>query len=236
MKTSQIVFRSVAFLLLGVVSGGSFAADAAGNVTQLSGTLSVQKPDGTVKILSQKSDVAAGDVLATEKDSYAQVNFTDGSQATLRPNSTLKIEAYRFNREQPQADNLVFRLLKGGLRTLTGLVGKRGNQDAYRINTATATIGIRGSMGDTLACPCPGTTPTSDKLNDGVYQKTYQGGYIMSNEGGQQLIGEGELGFVKDRLTPPVKIPDPGTGLNAQIDTGKSRVVGGGGGGDCAVR
>ena len=36
---------------------------------------------------------------------------------TMRPNTRMKIEAYAFNKEQPNADNAFFRLLRGGLRT-----------------------------------------------------------------------------------------------------------------------
>jgi len=101
------------------------AAGGAGQVQHLSGTLSVQRPDGSMRILAQKSDVQPGDTLSTQRDSYAQINFTDGSSMTMRPNTQMKIEDYRFVQDQPQGDNAFFRLLKGGLRTVTGLVGKR---------------------------------------------------------------------------------------------------------------
>ncbi|HEX6827649.1 MAG TPA: hypothetical protein VF104_01585, partial [Burkholderiales bacterium] len=97
----------------------------------------------------------------------------------------------------------------------TGLIGKRGNQDAYRIGTTTATIGIRGSSGDTLECSggCPGTTPTSDKLKPGVYHATYIGAYIMSNEQGQQTVGVGQFGFAAPGLPPTLLPADPGLNL-----------------------
>ena len=40
----------------------------------------------------------------------------------------MKLEQYQFDKDKPQADNLGMRLLKGGLRSVTGLIGKRGNQ------------------------------------------------------------------------------------------------------------
>lgn len=184
-----------------------------GSVAHLSGTLSVKKADGTIKILSLKSDVAAGDVLTTEKKSYAQINFADGSQMTLRPNSQIKIEAFKFAQAQPNADNAIFRLLKGGMRTVTGLIGKRGNRDSYRIRTATATIGIRGSSGDTLTCPCPGVTDTSDGLAPGDYHATYTGAYVMQTSAGELTVGEGQFAFVPDNKTLPRLLPkDPGMG------------------------
>jgi hypothetical protein len=108
------------------------------------------------------------------------------------------------------------RLLKGGLRTVTGLIGRRGNQNAYRIGTSTATIGIRGSSGDTLDCTlgCDGVTDTGAKLEKGVYHTTYTGAYIIQNEGGTQIVSEGQFGFARDISTAPELLrTDPGLGL-----------------------
>lgn len=240
MNTFKSVFVQAGFLLLALFSTTALAAGA-GTVAHLSGTLSVQRPDGSVRILSQKSEVFPGDVLTTQRDSYAQINFTDGSSLTMRPNTQLKIEQYHFVQERPQEDSTFLRLIKGGLRTVTGLVGKRGNQDAYKIGTNTATIGIRGSSGDTLDCTfgCEGVTSTSDKLERGVYHTTYTGSYIMQNEGGSIIIGEGQFGFARDPKAPPVILPgDPGLNLSQLpftlgVGGGPLR---GGGSQECVVR
>ncbi len=50
----------------------------------------------------------------------------------------------RTDQAKPQEDGALLRLLKGGLRTVTGLMGKR-RPDAFQLGTATATIGIRGT-------------------------------------------------------------------------------------------
>lgn len=231
-----------AFFVLALISGSAFAA-VAGTVSHLSGTLSVQGADGAARILSQKSAVNAGDILTTQRDSYAQIDFTDGSSATMRPNTQLKIEAYSFDKDQPQKDNFVMGLLKGGLRTVTGLVGKRGNQeDAYRINTSAATIGVRGSSGDTLECSqdCDGVTSTSNTVERGVYHVTYTGLYIMQNDAGSVQIGEGQYAYAKDRKTAPVILPgDPGLSLREMpftLGIGGGPGPGGGSGQECIVR
>ena len=121
------------------------ADEAAGSVRYMSGTLVAQKADGTLRVLRPKSEVHPGELLVTGEKSYAQVTMNDGTKMTLRPQSNLKIEAYQFKSEEPKTDNAVFRLLKGGFRTVTGLIGKRGNPDAYRLRAAGATIGIRGT-------------------------------------------------------------------------------------------
>ena len=215
MKVLRLGLMQAGCLLLMLASVAALAASA-GTVTHLSGTLSVQRPDGAVRILSQRSEVLPGDVLTTQRDSYAQINFTDGSSMTMRPNTQLKIEQYRFVEDRPQEDSSFLRLIKGGLRTVTGLIGKRGNQDAYKIGTNTATIGIRGSSGDTLDCVhgCEGVTSTSDRLEAGVYHATYTGSYVMQNGAGDQIIGEGQFGFSRDAASAPVILPsDPGLNL-----------------------
>jgi len=104
-------------------------AEASGKIGYMSGALVAQRPDGTVKVMAPKAEVSEGDLLVTAKDSYAQVVMNDGTKMTMRPNSNLKIESYKFKQNEPQADAAVFRLLKGGFRTVTGLIGKRGNKD-----------------------------------------------------------------------------------------------------------
>jgi hypothetical protein len=123
---------------------GGLASANTGTVTQLSGTLSVKKVDGTVRILSQKSQVETGDTLSTERDSYAQIKFSDGALLTLKPNSAVKIQNFRFAQDQPQDDSFVYSLVRGGLRAVTGIVGKR-SKEKYELETATATVGIRGT-------------------------------------------------------------------------------------------
>lgn len=192
-------------------------AQAVGYVVQLNGTLSSQRADGSTRILSLKSEVMRSDTLTTQKDSFATINFTDGSSATLRPNTSLRIEQYQFDKDKPQADNLGMRLLKGGLRSVTGLISKRGNQDAYKIQTNTATMGIRGSSGDTLDCTqgCEGVTSRGGGLAHGVYHVTYTGIYIMTTKAGSILIGPGQFGFADDADKPPKLLEgDPGLGLD----------------------
>ena len=215
MLTAKISAAGFVLTAISMASGAVFA-EGAGQVQHLSGTLSVQRPDGSVRILSQKSEVNPGEVLSTQKDSYAQINFSDGSSMTMRPNTQMKLESYQFVQDKPQEDTAFFRLIKGGLRTVTGLVGKRGNQDAYRIGTSTATIGIRGSAGETLDCTqgCDGVVPGGDKADKAVYHNTLTGSYIMTSEDGTVVIGEGQFALHKKGQAPQILKDDPGFKLN----------------------
>jgi len=215
MSMTRGLLSGAAVAVLAAISGSVFAAGA-GQIQHLSGTLSVQRADGSVRILSQKSEVNPGEVLTTQRDSYAQINFSDGSSMTMRPNTQMKLESYQFIQDKPQEDSAFFRLIKGGLRTVTGLVGKRGNQDAYRIGTTTATIGIRGSAGETLDCTqgCDGVVPGGDKAEKAVYHNTLTGSYIMTSQDGTVVIGEGQFALHRKGQAPELLKDDPGFKLN----------------------
>ena len=122
----------------------ALAAQVAGTVVQLSGPLMARKASGAVKILSLKSEVESGDTLVTEKNTYALVRFIDNSEITLKPSTTMKIDSYAFDNAKPDEDSANFSLVKGGLRSVTGLLGKR-NKEKFELKTPSATIGIRGT-------------------------------------------------------------------------------------------
>lgn len=180
---------------------------AQATVQHLSGTLFVQRADGTVRLLSERSEVRQGDVLTTERDSYAQLRFTDGAVVTLRPNSQVRIDSYRFVDAQPGNDNFAIALLKGGLRKVTGLIGRRGTRDAFRLVTPTATVGIRGTDFSVIhvePAQVPGSGPAP-----GTYFTVAEGAIGITSGGVEQLVGVGQTGFAPTSFAPPQIVPPP---------------------------
>lgn len=187
-------------------------AQAAGvaSVTNLSGVLSVKLSDGSIRVLSVKSEIMPGDILTTEKDTYARIKFSDGGEVTLRPNSQLKIDDYAYDEAKPEKDSFLFSLVKGGLRTVTGLIGKRGNRDAYRMNTATATIGIRGTSFGVLFCnnDCGNIQTASGKTpENGIHVDVAEGAVEVKNDAGAMIFKAGEYGYTPSRNIAPQPVP-----------------------------
>jgi len=181
-------------------------AFAQGHVQHLSGTLYVQRADGSIRLLSEKSQVQVGDVVSTERETYAQLNMTDGGRITLRPNTQLRIEGYQFSEQEPHKDNFVFSLLKGGLRAVTGLIGKRINRDAYKLRTATATVGIRGTDFNAIEVPPGGPSSAAPA---GVYVVVSDGLVTVSAGGTELLASAGQTAYSSDLNLPAVIIPPP---------------------------
>ena len=117
----------------------------AANATSVEGTAYVTRADGRQTILARGTALGVGDALSTTRNSTVRLRFTDGGETAIRPDSRITVQEYSYNREQPQSDSLILGLLKGGLRAITGSIGKRGNVDAYQLKVNTATIGIRGT-------------------------------------------------------------------------------------------
>jgi hypothetical protein len=184
-------------------------AAPAGEVTHVSGALLVRKPDGSSKILAPQSKVESGDLLATAGDTYARVKFTDGGELTLRPNTQMRIEMFSFDQGDAGKDSALFNLIKGGFRTITGLVGKR-KPNSYEMRTTVATIGIRGTNYGALLCQADcqnirnnqGQVPT-----DGLHFDVSDGIISVTNSGGQSLFSAGQFGFAQNFTTLPVQVP-----------------------------
>lgn len=176
-----------ALLLICSVSTSAQAEGVAGQIGYMSGALVAQRTDGTVKVMGPKAEVFEGDVLVTAKESYAQVLMNDGTRMTLRPDSNLKIEMYQFKKESPQTDNAVFRLMKGGFRTVTGLIGKRGNPDAYKLSARGATLGIRGTDFTSRLCA------TQNCQDEGEVAKPVKPPVEQAKAVGRVMLIEGEL-------------------------------------------
>ena len=224
-------------LLLASLLLAPLLAFAQGTVQHLSGTLSVQRADGSVRLLSERSQVQVGDTVSTDRNSYAQVRFTDGGQVTMRPNSQIKIEGYSYNEAEPQRDSFALSLLKGGMRAITGLVGKRGNRDAYRMSTATATVGIRGT--EYVAVVIPPGTPAANLPPPGTYITVAEGLIVMTSGNAELLVGVGQTGYAQVVgsaviVPPPPNLPN--VNPPASFGSNQPTTLAGGASMDCTIQ
>lgn len=184
-------------------------AQAVGTVTHLSGVLTVKHADGGTAMLAVSSSISAGDTLVTEANTYTRVKFIDNGEMVVRPSSQVVVKNYAYDADHPENDRVVIRLVNGGLRSVTGLIGKR-NHDAVSFETPTGAIAVRGTNFGALFCQADcGGVPTSSGTtpSNGLYVDVSQGAVVVSNPAGQQVFQSGQFGFVANPSTPPVVIP-----------------------------
>jgi hypothetical protein len=218
------------------------ASEPAATVVSLVGTVAAQAPGGKVRILCQDATLAAQDTVTTQRGSYVRLRFSDGGQITLRPQTALRLDSYHYDTAKPAQDNLVFNLLKGGMRAVSGLIGHRGNPDAYKAQAGVATIGIRGTryglllcndncqslLADSLAPDEADKNKEKDKkhvtstLGNGLYLDVTAGEIVVSNDAGSRDYTVGQYGRVNNGNTLPALLAqDPGLNqlLPASMDS-----------------
>jgi len=202
-------FLAWSLCAIALVAYSGQAAGDAGSIEQLSGTLSVKDADGKIRILSRKSVIRPGDTINTERDSYAQIKFADGGRVTLKPNTTVRLEQFKFTQEKPREDSFVYSLLRGGLRAVTGLLGQR-SKDAYELKTATATVGIRGTTFSADDCTSDRTSEACSRLQAAVYVGVTDGEIVVRNGQGELGVAAGQFGLIERDKRPLFLSTDPG--------------------------
>ncbi|MGB0664050.1 MAG: FecR family protein [Pontibacterium sp.] len=127
------------------------ANDAIGRVILVVGDTWAQSVQGERRELKRGDDIFVYDTLFTGADSRAHIRFTDGSSTRLQADTRFRVAQYYYREDDPNRGAAVFQLLKGGLRTISGNIGK-AQPEKYRLQTTLATIGIRGTEYEAYVC------------------------------------------------------------------------------------
>lgn len=158
----------------------SAAMAQAGVVQSFRGDAQSRVASGALTPLAVGQAVNPGTQLVTGAGGEAVVRFTDGHLLALKDNSMVGIAAYIYDRQTPSASSFAMELLRGGLRSVTGLLGK-ANPQAFRLSAATSTVGIRGS--DWMAA----------LEGDSLYTGVSSGGITVSNSIASALVDAGQF-------------------------------------------
>lgn len=121
------------------------AAELAATVVFASGSPRIVDVAGAERAASKGAELRAGETLET-RDGIVQLRFRDGASMSLQKATRFRVDDYVFAGEGQggEGDRGFFSLIRGGFRTITGLIGKV-RRDQYRVNTPVAAIGIRGT-------------------------------------------------------------------------------------------
>lgn len=186
----------------------AWAGEAATLMKLVGGTVTVIKANKQTIELKLKDKIEEGDTVITGKGAYVMFKFTDNAETILRPETEFKVLEHKFVSDDPSQDKTSSQLVTGGLRRLTGLCGKRGNPEADKLATATATVGIRGTTYEVMSCA---GGAGCEKLGDGSYFKVKDGEIKVTTEAGEVIISKGQFGKATSKDSKPeVLEKDPG--------------------------
>lgn len=126
---------------LGALSGPALA-EQSGRVERVQGEVRIVRAGQTLTV-RPGHEVRARDRIVTGSNGAVGFTTPDLGMFALGPNSQMIVDEIAFNR-QSQDGNIAVRFLKGTFSVISGVLGKIAPQKT-RIQTPTATIGIRGT-------------------------------------------------------------------------------------------
>ena len=176
--------------LLPLVAGAAGVA----RVDFASGEVSAVAPDGKRRPLTKGSEIEVGESVVTQ-NGRAQLRFADGAYMSLQPQTEFKVEQFRFSGKADGSESIVMNLLKGGMRTITGLIG-RSNRQNYVMRTDTATIGIRG-------------TEYTVQYTNSIDVFVVLGSIFLQNDGGVLELTTGQGAHIANFQTAPQRSDAP---------------------------
>lgn len=189
---SKILHQLVILFIVGLFfQTHAYAATIAGKVLFVKGNDAfITSPTGKRRQAKRGLPIWDGDWVQSGKHAL-QMRFTDGSTVSLDPNSNFRVEKYKFNGKNDGQEKGIFKLLKGGLRTISGYIGHGKDPDAYQMKTAVANIGIRG-------------TEYILRIQNGATKIwVIAGRVIVQNQAGKMLVNAKQAALVKDKNTAP---------------------------------
>ena len=146
-------------------------AFARGTVTATDKSINVPR------LLQRDSRVEVGEIIDTGPKGLVQLVFPDSSMLYIKANSSVKLEAFHFSPDEPEKDAAVTEVIKGSMRALTGVIGKR-SKDKVQFKTKVSTVGIRGTA--------------IEIWQDGDAVTVDFGDVVIENAAGEVTLGEGQ--------------------------------------------
>ena len=190
------------------IQAGALAAS--GEFAFVPGPVALTKPNGQRSTPVKGSPVDPGDTITTGADGMVQLTMADQARLSLRPNTAFIVERYGDRPES--AEGVVLNLLRGTLRTFTGLLSP-ASRDKFVMKTRIATVGIRGSGNILHHCEgasCDRSIPGAGGDRAITVNHTIEGAHSVTNNatGETVVTGPGQTAAVENN-DPPRYIPTP---------------------------
>jgi FecR protein/Bacterial Ig-like domain len=210
-----LLSASLVELLSGSATPGQYAQAAGapapqqpiGRVETVSGSASVVR-NGVAVDLNVGDLVFQGDVVQTRSDSTLGIGFADGSAFSLQENARMALNEFVYD-PNGTSNSALINLVQGTVSFIAAQVAKTGNM---RVDTPTATLGIRGTFvtvdvssvdGHTVASLGLETNPTTGEQFAGAFTLTNRitGNQVTVNQV-NSMFSVSPLGLISESAKP----------------------------------
>ena len=128
-------------MAMGTAVNVAAAEPAVGQVSLLIGEASVVRADGSRELLRRGAAIFVGDRVETTANGHVHVRFIDNAAVSVRPESVLEVQAYRFDAKNPAVNEVRFNVEHGTARSISG-AATEVDKTRFRLNTPIAAIGV----------------------------------------------------------------------------------------------
>jgi len=182
-----LLSASLVELLSGPRTPGQYAQDAQaaapaaqqpiGRVETVSGSATVTR-NGVAVDLNVGDLVFQGDVVQTRSDSTLGIGFADGSAFSLKENARMALNEFVYD-PNSTSNSALINLVQGTVSFIASQVAKTGNM---RVDTPTATLGIRGTFVTLSVSSIDGNTVASLGMEtDSTTGQQFSGTFTLTN-------------------------------------------------------
>ena len=204
---SSLMLFAAAWLFATSGAASAQQAQAAGQFLSVAGDVRIVARDGTQRQAARAAAFYEGESIVTGPGALGQLRMADGTLMSVRPDTEMKLDRFAFAGEKDPNPSFLLSVVKGGFRTITGLIGKI-KRESYRVATPAATLGIRGTDFELVHVQQQLATPTAPA---GTYNRVYDGVTSFQNVAGATvLVSRDQTAFVALQGTaPPVLVAPP---------------------------
>jgi VCBS repeat-containing protein len=210
-----ILSANVVELLAGSATPGQYVQAAApaapqpvGRVETVVGSASAVR-NGVAIELNVGDLVFQGDVVQTRSNATLAIAFSDGSAFTLNENARMALNEFVYD-PNGTGNSALINLVQGTVSFIAAQVAKTGNM---RVDTPTATLGIRGTFVTVSVSATDGHTVASLGMEtDQATGQQFAGAFTMTNRitGNQVLVNQvnsmfsiSPAGMISESPKPP---------------------------------
>ncbi|MDC0191491.1 FecR domain-containing protein, partial [Rhodospirillales bacterium] len=176
------------------------SAEPIGQVDTIEGAVDAARADGTKVKLAKGDPVFQGDVIETGEKGSVGLILADDSTFSIGEDGRVVLDEMVYDADA-QTGSLKVDLVQGVLSFVSGQIAKT-DPDAMTLNTAVASIGIRGTTG-VLKLPAgePVTVALAPNADGTVGEIT------VTNDSGTQVLNQPFQGVQVASLTAPISQP-----------------------------
>jgi hypothetical protein len=191
MRKRKGVLTWLAFIIFLSAGRTALSATTFAHIELVDGIVSIIDDKGQSRIPHVGETIEEGDTIVTGRDGELQARTEDHGLVAVRPNTKMKVQAYRANGDKDDKSGIF--LFEGAIRSITGWIGALYPNN-YQITTSTAAIAIRGTDHEPsyIPEPGPGEKPIAPP---GTYDKVNSGSTVIRNDAGEVVVKPSQVGF-----------------------------------------